>query len=581
MSAGRGLEGHLSQEQHAVATGTPLSPLSVVACAGSGKTKTAVALLREIRERIPDSRGRVALLSFSNVAVETFRRGFAETGRARRSRVTIETVDSFFTSAVLRPHGHTVMNCPGTPFLLTGSESFLRNPAFKFWVRTASGKKFPVDAGRVDVSLAAGAVSFSYEGVPVTNGPTVAALLGARGAYTHDLGRYWVHKALSSDRPLLRALARRYPFVIVDEAQDIGAFHRILLEMLATEGCVLTLVGDPCQAIYEFAGADGTFLRGYSATAGVKSHTLTTNYRSIPQITAVAAAVSGSPHAPVRTSADPVRGAFLVGYQPGAEGGLVADFELAIGALDLSRQNSAVLCRARERAASLRGASGRGQGALKHLAHAALLRDGSANYQDAFAATTKGVAELLLDGDRLTQLLSAAETSGRQARRILWRFVRDAVHGIPPAGMLAKKEWQPALVAATEAILQELEAKCSVTRFPSVRRRISTKGLGSGALLSTPSTSEPLRVDTVHKAKGESLDAVLYIASESQIAALLNGVGTEEGRIGYVALTRARDLFWLAVPSGALQGSKAAAYGRGFQDWPGLPQQEGVPSASA
>jgi len=31
-------------------------------------------------------------------------------------------------------------------------------------------------------------------------------------------------------------------------------------------------------------------------------------------------------------------------------------------------------------------------------------------------------------------------------------------------------------------------------------------------------------------------------------SALLDGIGTEDGRIGYGALTRARDLFVLAVP---------------------------------
>jgi len=31
-------------------------------------------------------------------------------------------------------------------------------------------------------------------------------------------------------------------------------------------------------------------------------------------------------------------------------------------------------------------------------------------------------------------------------------------------------------------------------------------------------------------------------------SALLDGIGTEDGRIGYVALTRARDLFVLAAP---------------------------------
>jgi hypothetical protein len=60
------------------------------------------------------------------------------------------------------------------------------------------------------------------------------------------------------------------------------------------------------------------------------------------------------------------------------------------------------------------------------------------------------------------------------------------------------------------------------------------------------------RTSTVHKVKGESLEAVLYVAQKGHVRALLNGTGTEEGRIGCVALTRARDLFVLAVPDNCL-----------------------------
>lgn len=41
---------------------------------------------------------------------------------------------------------------------------------------------------------------------------------------------------------------------------------------------------------------------------------------------------------------------------------------------------------------------------------------------------------------------------------------------------------------------------------------------------------------------------MLYVAKKPHVRALLGGTGTEEGRIGYVALTRAKDIFVLAVP---------------------------------
>ena len=50
----------------------PLGSIAVTACAGSGKTATAIRRLISIRQKMQDSRGRVVLLSFSNIAVNTF-----------------------------------------------------------------------------------------------------------------------------------------------------------------------------------------------------------------------------------------------------------------------------------------------------------------------------------------------------------------------------------------------------------------------------------------------------------------------------------------------------------------------------
>lgn len=57
-----------------------------------------------------------------------------------------------------------------------------------------------------------------------------------------------------------------------------------------------------------------------------------------------------------------------------------------------------------------------------------------------------------------------------------------------------------------------------------------------------------IRVDTVHQVKGESLDAVLYISTEKEhLKEMINGTKKELGRIGYVALTRAKNLFVIGI----------------------------------
>ena len=73
-------------------------------------------------------------------------------------------------------------------------------------------------------------------------------------------------------------------------------------------------------------------------------------------------------------------------------------------------------------------------------------------------------------------------------------------------------------------------------------------------------------MDTVHQAKGESLDAVLYLATKEHVSALLAGVDSELGRIGYVAATRARNLLWLGVPANALAELRPGLLACGFRE---------------
>jgi superfamily I DNA/RNA helicase len=121
----------LSQEQEAIVN-LPLQPVAVIACAGSGKTKTAVRRLAAMRGLHRDDHSLVALLSFSNVAVDTFRGEYAASLRGQKSTrrafaVEIDTMDGFITTNVLRPHGHRTMKCSRTPYLVDGREPFLHS----------------------------------------------------------------------------------------------------------------------------------------------------------------------------------------------------------------------------------------------------------------------------------------------------------------------------------------------------------------------------------------------------------------------------------------------------------------------
>ncbi|MGH8506916.1 MAG: UvrD-helicase domain-containing protein, partial [Stenotrophobium sp.] len=96
-----------------------LSSQCVIACPGSGKTATAVRRLLELRRRLGRSHAYVVLLSYSNVAVETFRREYQRLARGipdLSPRVLIDTVDSFIVTNIVRPHGAQTMGASQAPY---------------------------------------------------------------------------------------------------------------------------------------------------------------------------------------------------------------------------------------------------------------------------------------------------------------------------------------------------------------------------------------------------------------------------------------------------------------------------------
>jgi uncharacterized protein (TIGR00375 family) len=86
---------------------------------------------------------------------------------------------------------------------------------------------------------------------------------------------------LTKDPDLAAAYRDRWPWISVDEYQDVDETQYALLRLLSSDGGNLTAIGDPDQAIYSFRGADvGFFLRFTTDFPGATTVQLTRNYRS-------------------------------------------------------------------------------------------------------------------------------------------------------------------------------------------------------------------------------------------------------------------------------------------------------------
>jgi len=94
---------------------------------------------------------------------------------------------------------------------------------------------------------------------------------------------------LLEDHPRVRTrLQERYRWVLVDELHDVNPVQARFMELVAGDAGNLIAVADPDQAVYSWRGADPEVVSRFAAVPGTRVFPLQTNYRSTPEVVALA-----------------------------------------------------------------------------------------------------------------------------------------------------------------------------------------------------------------------------------------------------------------------------------------------------
>ena len=93
-----------------------------------------------------------------------------------------------------------------------------------------------------------------------------------------------LHRAFSGPggEPFARAVAQKYPAILIDEFQDTDPLQFKIFSTLHKQQSLLFLIGDPKQAIYSFRGADIFTYMDAAASRPLFHYTLDVNHRSTP-----------------------------------------------------------------------------------------------------------------------------------------------------------------------------------------------------------------------------------------------------------------------------------------------------------
>jgi uncharacterized protein (TIGR00375 family) len=533
----------LDPDQRAAATAA--GPLLIIAGPGTGKTRTLThRIAHQVTELGRPARQFLAI-TFTRRAAQEMRDRLAGLGAGLDEELTVTTFHGLGLR-ILREHPEAA-GLP--PSFGVADEAALVRVAAELTGSEREGRTLAGDPqGR----------------------PALRAELIARALVDFD-GLTELPAALLAREPQIAAgLRARWPFVSVDEYQDIDPVQYELVRALAGDGAGLTAIGDPDQAIYGFRGADvGIFGRFAADFPGAAAVELTRNYRSSPAIvTAALQAVAPSTLVPSRAAAAAAVAAAVAGGAP--EPGDVSCHEAADEHAEAAWIAAAVdqlLGGASFHSLDSGRADGHGHGKLGLSDIAVLYRTDAQAAALGQALTRAGLPYQKRSHDLLARRPAVADIVREMGLSQLAGDVLAQLTAAVRALAAARGERDATVVDVRAAgeVLAPLARRCGddAERF---RTEIS---LGAETDALDP-RAEAIPLLTLHAAKGLEFDVVFLAGCERGLLPLrLPGSGpltpdqtAEERRLLFVGMTRARGQLVLTCAARRTRHGAQEAAGR-------------------
>jgi DNA helicase-2/ATP-dependent DNA helicase PcrA len=290
----------LNDEQFAAVTAPP-GPLLVLAGAGSGKTRTltyrvAYLLSQGVRP------GEILLLTFTNKAAKEMLHRVQDLTGIEPGRFWGGTFHSIghralrlYGDALDLPRNFTILDADESESLLKQAVEESDRTFFKDKVNPRPGPLFNVLslARNTQLSLADTVGDYFSQYKEVAHRlPAFATAYAARKRAQNvvdydDLLELWL-RLLTEVPSVAEYFAHRFRHVLVDEYQDTNTIQAQIVDRLAAHHRLM-VVGDDAQCIYSWRGADFENIMTFpNRHAGAVIHRIETNYRSTPQILALA-----------------------------------------------------------------------------------------------------------------------------------------------------------------------------------------------------------------------------------------------------------------------------------------------------
>lgn len=277
------LEQVLSDPWQKTAYGTEDSTV-VIAGPGSGKTTIlTLKIMKLLNGHIKEPHG-LACITFSKEAAREFEDRLNLLGYKKRRNVFLGTVHSFCISEILEKFADLYDCGLPSPIKIVPdklSTKILNDIKKEMGIPT---KKYKIEAINKERSLNINGIST----IESKSDPTTKKIADeyekrviAAGYIDFAGVILYSTKLIQEQEYVRRCLSAKFPWIVIDEYQDLGRpLHEMILSLFTQTDIKIFAVGDPDQSIYGFAGAVPDYLMELYNREDTIPVELKNNYRS-------------------------------------------------------------------------------------------------------------------------------------------------------------------------------------------------------------------------------------------------------------------------------------------------------------
>lgn len=551
----------------------------LTACPGSGKTTSIVKKLLAVSRYCEEHYGRhtgFTCLSFTNKACAELKQKFREMHNERLAFPNeVLTIDSFIMQYVVFPFWYLCDDCKKKPIVVNEEETLERIYYNNVQIR-GKWQQYPVMALRQYAKLmyskkpsliSIEQAIFKWNHKVVTNANEIAYCKAAiiyrlsKGFITSGDALWIACYILKHHQEVSKALVARFPYIIVDEAQDNSELHFEFFRLLKSAGLQnLEYVGDICQSIYGFNNARPELLQALMAEEGWNVLPLSECRRSNQRIIDLYCKLKSNDAPTITSHGVEDKGVPIIVYKydDGNVRDIIRDFYQVCDDNELSSR--IILARGVNKCKELAGVKNVDfkywKSELPYLLIDAVFASEASDMDYAFRKIRLVLSGLLAGDspDAKRHFIHKIEHDTDWNARI-FGFLRQI-----PSFSLSFKEWSE----QTCVLLRDYWGLEEQPIFVPYQRQVGYKMKEMDDVpvehfhQSRDKGSEYHKsIDTIHAVKGATLDAVLlFLSSDSKGQGIsLNDFPhstvrsmTESQRMIYVACSRARQFLALAVP---------------------------------